>query len=122
MPVRVFQRHTGLPRPTEATQRHHPRPIRVGPGKPGIQASEQLPPPGQERWPRQQPHGPARQRGAARPGQRHHLIGQLGEHPFEALALQVGHVMVQPASGASGPPRDPAEHDLPHQVTSQRLG
>jgi hypothetical protein len=46
----------------------------------------------------------------------------MGEHPFEPLALQVGRVMVQLVSQRrQRPTARSTEHDLSHQVASERL-
>jgi hypothetical protein len=73
--------------------------------------------------PGQQPRRLARyHRRAARPGQRRHLIGQLGQRSFDALALQAGHIMIQLGrQRRQRPAAGPTEHDLLYQVTGQRL-
>ena len=59
LPMRVLQRHAGLPRAARAAQRHHPRPGAAVPGQQGIQLGQQLLSSGQEHRPRRQPQHPA---------------------------------------------------------------
>ena len=123
VPVRVLHRQAGLARTSQPGQGHHPRPGTLAAREPGIQVSEQLLPPGQECRPGQQPHRLARYHRDARTAQHHHLLDQLGEHPLDAPALQVGHVMVQLVrQRRQRPAGRPAEHDLLDEVTCQRLG
>jgi hypothetical protein len=123
MPVRVLHRHASLARTPQPVQDHDPRPAAITARQPQAHVSEQLLPTGQERWPGQQPHRLAQyHRRAVRPGQRRHLIGQLGKRSFDALALQVGHVMIQLVrKRCQWPATRPAPHDLPHEVISQHL-
>jgi hypothetical protein len=61
--------------------------------------------------------------GAAQPGQRlPDLVGELAEHVFDPLALQVGHVIVQLGrQRKQRPAAGPARDDLPQQVTCHFL-
>jgi hypothetical protein len=64
-------------------------------------------------------NGPGR-RSALLSGYTPHLR-QLGQRSFDALALQLGHVMIQLVrQRRQRPATRPAPHDLPHQVISQR--
>ena len=54
--ARIFERHTGFPRPTQATQGHCPRPRTIAARQPGVQLGEQVLSAGQELWRVGQPH------------------------------------------------------------------